>query len=70
DVLNIAFSSEKNGRTQYAVFDLNGRLIKTFEKEHFKQSHHQIIIDFLTSGTYVLIIHHNGKSYNNKFVKQ
>src|SRR5690554_1198124 len=70
DILNITFSSEKNGQTQYAIFDLNGRLVKTFEKEHFEQSHHQITIDFLASGTYILIINHNGKSSNHKFVKQ
>src|SRR5690554_915073 len=70
DVLNISFSSEKNGRTQYSIFDLNGRLVKTFEKEHFEQSHHQITIDFLASGTYVLIVNHNGKSSSHKFIKQ
>lgn len=68
NLLNIAFSSEKSPSTQYFIFDLSGRLILTLENNS-RQSIHQLNIDSLAPGTYILIINSHGKNSNHKFIK-
>lgn len=69
EVLNITFASEGTQSTNYHIFDLNGRLLQTIENNS-EQNTHQLKIDFLAPGTYILIVNRNGKNTNHKFIKQ
>lgn len=68
NLLNIAFSSEKMQPTHYFIFDLSGRLILSFENDS-RQRVHQLNIDTLAPGTYILTIDSHGNKFNQKFIK-
>ncbi|HUH25173.1 MAG TPA: zinc-dependent metalloprotease family protein [Flavobacterium sp.] len=70
NVLNIRFSSEHSGKTKYDIFNLNGRLVQSFERESSTENNYQIDVQHLASGTYILIINNEGYTANRKFIKQ
>lgn len=70
DLLNIEFETETLGNTKFDIFDINGRLVKTIENDGLNQNKHQINIEDLTSGTYILVITDKNKSSSRKIIKQ
>ena len=56
-----------NKQKQVRIFDLNGRLIKTYE---FTESNYPIDISFLSKGIYLLKGSSENKSYTYKLIKQ
>lgn len=70
DVVNIEFETATFGKTKFDIFDINGRLVKTTESDLLNETKHQINIEQLTSGTYILVITNAKKTSSRKIIKK
>lgn len=70
DVVNIEFETATFGKTKFDIFDINGRLVKTTESDLLNETKHQINIEQLTSGTYILVITNVKKTSSRKIIKK
>lgn len=70
DVLTIEFSTKDTGKISFAIFDLNGRLIKTIFSNNANQINQQINVQDLQTGAYILVINTGKYSLTHKFIKK
>lgn len=67
---NVAFKLEKNSDVNVALYDLNGRMIKTFLNRNLQSGSYSLDINLgqITNGNYILKLNTDGASVNKKIV--
>ncbi len=69
-ILHLRFRMERSGQIKSTIYDLSGKTMTTLEKELPPGSQsEQINVSQYPSGTYIVMMTHNGKWLSGQFVK-